>query len=133
MGQIRTLLMRNRALAALVLALALAMKALVPAGFMVGAAEQALTIEICDGHAAGSTLSVAIPMKEQSGDPAHERAAKECPFTALSMHALSGADPIVLALALAFILTLGFAPVQAVRIARPGYLTPPLRGPPALS
>lgn len=133
MGPIRTFLTQHRQIAALILALALAMKALVPAGYMVGSGDRTLTIEICDGQ--GNATIKAISISGKSGGPAdsHEKAAKECPFTALSMHALSTTDSILLALALAFILALGFAPRENLRIARPDFLKPPLRGPPAFS
>jgi len=52
MGTLRTFLLRYRALAFAVLALALAMRAIVPAGTMIGTEPKVLTIRICDDSAA---------------------------------------------------------------------------------
>ncbi len=46
------------------------------------------------------------------------------------MASLAGADALLLAAALAFILALGFAPATAPRPRRAVWLRPPLRGPP---
>ncbi|MEJ2458383.1 MAG: hypothetical protein P8Y58_09660 [Novosphingobium sp.] len=118
----------------MILALALAMKAFVPAGYMIGSsAAKSFTIEICDGQG-GSVLSrLTIPGKTHDAADEHTKAAKDCPFTALSMHLLAGADNGLLVLALVFVLALGYAPVPPLRLSRIGFLTPPLRGPPALS
>ncbi|MCJ2185996.1 DUF2946 family protein [Novosphingobium beihaiensis] len=134
MHLIRAFLQRHIRVAAMILALALAMKAFVPAGYMIGSsAAKSFTIEICDGQG-GSVLSkLTIPGKPHNAADEHTKAAKDCPFTALSMHLLAGADDGLLVLALAFILALGFAPVSPLRLSRIGFLTPPLRGPPALS
>ncbi len=145
MGSIRTFLGRHLGVFALVLAFALAMKAFVPVGFMIGTGEgHVLTVEICDGqgHTGLRRIAIAgriaIPEKPGSGDhdpqPAKAaKAAKDCPFTALSGHALSGADPLLLALALAFVLALGFLAVPPLRLTPARYRRPPLRGPPILS
>jgi hypothetical protein len=134
MKLIRAFLQRHFHLAAVILALALAMKALVPAGYMIGSGtSQSLTVEICDGQGGSILSKLTIPGKTGGADDEHTKAAKDCPFTALSMHVLAGADAGLLVLALAFILALGFAPVPPLRLTRIGFLTPPLRGPPALS
>ena len=52
-------------------------------------------------------------------------------FSSLAKVADGAADALLLALAFAFILVLGLAPVQRVAFRRPPYLRPPLRGPPA--
>lgn len=132
MQQLRILLSHNRALAVLVLALALAMKALVPAGYMAAPGAKFLSVAICADSSGGDQLKkIAIPMK---GDPAgspsdHGKPAVTCAFAALSMAALGGADAPLLALALAFILAIALltaAPPPALRL----HLRPPLRGPP---
>lgn len=134
MGAIRSFFKDHRALAALILALALAMKAFVPAGFMVGTSGTTLTVQICDAQGQTTLKQINLPGKpagQTSND--HAKAARDCPFTGLSMHALSGADPVLLALALAFVVALGFLPAPPLRLARPAFLTPPLRGPPLFS
>jgi len=134
MKRIRTFLQRNLRVAALILALALAMKAFVPAGYMVGSTSaKTLSVMVCDGQGNASVKQIAIGGKAEGSTEDHSKAARECPFTALSMHSLSAADPVLLALALAFILALGFTPVPPIRVQRRAFLTPPLRGPPAFS
>lgn len=111
------------------------MKALVPGGYMVAAQGKTLTVAICGDSTLGQlTLQVTIPMKS---DPAPGQAghAKDsaCAYSALSLAALGGADAVLLALALAFVLALGFLAVAPTPIHRAAHLRPPLRGPPALA
>lgn len=134
MHHLRTFLSRHRALATLVIAAALCMKALMPAGFMVGQNSKVLTVQICDdgsGHAIAKQL--VIPMKDDGHVPADKASKGDCPFASLSMATVSGADPALLVLALAFLLMLGFAPTPILQPKRVSYLRPPLRGPPALT
>lgn len=133
MNSIRALLLRYRFMAFAVIALALAMKALVPTGYMVGGDARVLTIRICDDAQVTSALhakDIAIPMK---GEPAGKHAKSEgvCPYSALSFASLGGADPVQLALALRFILATGFAALILPALRRAAHLRPPLRGPPA--
>ena len=133
MSVLRTFLLRYRVMAFAVIALALAMKAIVPAGYMVGSESKVLTIRICDDtqlSAAIHARDIAIPMK---GEPAgkHSKAEGMCPYGALSFASLGGADPVLLALALLFILATGFAALALPAPRRTTYLRPPLRGPPA--
>ncbi|TYC92903.1 DUF2946 family protein [Novosphingobium sp. BW1] len=134
MHALRSFLARHLWLFALVLAMALAMKALVPAGFMIeSAGAKVLTVGICDSQGHTRLQKIALPGKPDTSSQQHAKAAKECPFTALSAHALGHAEPTLLALALAFILALGFLPAPPLRLFRPRYWTPPLRAPPHLS
>lgn len=133
MHAIRAFLRTNRRLALGLVVLALAIKALVPAGYMLGGPlgdkAHVLTIAIC-GDASGGQLTRQIVVPSD-GKSDHAKAEGACAWGALAMAALGGADVLLLALALAFILALGFAPSRrAARIQRT-YLRPPLRGPPA--
>lgn len=133
MEALRTLLLRHQTAAIAVVMIALCMKALVPAGIMVSAGTKFLTVEICaDASGLDTTRHIAIPLKSPiKGDPLTKTAADSpCAFTALGMAALGGADAVVLALALAFILLIGFAPVRTALVRPAGHLRPPLRGPP---
>lgn len=118
--------------ALLLVVLALTVKAVVPGGFMLSEQDQVLTITICaDSSGAHLTRDVVVPHK----DDAQERAAQHakgatCPFSALDMAGMPGADPVLLAAALAFILAIGLAPLTAPRPSAPARLRPPLRGPP---
>ena len=54
-------------------------------------------------------------------------------WTTFMEASLAGADAVLLAAALVFILTLGVAPAPPLRLARNPHLRPPLRGPPLLA
>ena len=127
------LLREHRRLAAVLVALALCIKALVPAGFMVGANTKLITIEICADASGGKlTRHMAIPLEggtagEQSG---YGKSDATCAWTSLAQAAHSGADTELLALALAFILALGFLRQTAEPARRSSHIRPPSRGPP---
>jgi hypothetical protein len=129
MGTIRAFFRDHRRLTALAIALALAMKALVPGGYMLGVEGKVLTVHICaDASGTSLTKQIVLPASGKTGDQA--KAAGSCPYASLGMAGLAGADLALLALALAFVLALGFAAVPAPPAARPAFLRPPLRGPP---
>ena len=133
MTALRTLLLRHRALAILLVAAALCLKALVPAGYMLEAGHKVLTVTVCmDSQGHSVTRDIVVPMKgSPAGDAArHADAGKACGWSSLAMDALGGADAPLLAAALAFIFALGFAPLAAPRPRRAVWLRPPLRGPP---
>lgn len=135
MQLVRAFLERHRAFAALLIAAALCMKALVPAGYMIGQVDRVLTVEICaDSQSGHLTKQIVIPGDGRShGDQSdHGKSDGTCAFTALAFAGLSAADPALLATALAFILLLGFARLVSPLRGRPAQLRPPLRGPPAL-
>jgi len=130
MGGIRNFLRERCGLAMLLVVLALAMKALVPAGYMVGAQDRILTVSICaDASGTQLTQKVVVPHRDDGGTQHGKTVA--CPFSALAMAGTAGADPVLLALALAFILAAGFVPQAAPSLRSRAYLRPPLRGPPA--
>lgn len=133
MRSMRAFFLRHRAAALVLVVAALCMKALVPTGFMVGPSSKVLTVQICEeglGHSI--TKQIAIPMKGEPSDSSGKQGKGDCPFSSLSMASMAGADQALLALALAFILALGFAPVRAGLPKPVSHLRPPLRGPPAL-
>lgn len=132
MHSLRTFLREHRRLTALLIALVLAMKALVPTGYMVGGAT-VLTIEICTDATGGKmTKQIVVPHSGKHED-AGKSSATACPYAGLGMASLPGADAVLLALALVFILALGFAPTQTAPPQRIQEFRPPLRGPPALA
>lgn len=136
MQALRALIHRHRLVALLLVVFALAVKAAVPAGYMVGQHGTVLTVQIC-ADASGGTVSKQIVIP-QSGAPAdgksaHDKAPATCPYAALGFAALTGADAVLLALALAFIVALGFTAAPPVPLHRISFLRPPLRGPPALA
>jgi hypothetical protein len=135
MGGLRQILMQRRQLALWLVALALAMKALVPGGFMVREQGTVLTIAIC-GDVAGAHLSrqIVVPQREAPQDLASQHAkGAACPYSALDMSGTAATDPILLGLALAFILAIGLAPLVASEPSVHAHLRPPLRGPPLIA
>lgn len=130
MQSLRTLIHARRRIALLLVVMALAMKAVMPAGYMVQAGPKMLTVTICTGDSL-HTAQIAIPMKHTPGKDGQGKEGGQCAFSSLSMAAMGGADAPLLALALAFILLLGFVPTPRLPLRRVQYLLPPLRGPPA--
>lgn len=63
----------------------LALKALIPVGYMPGQGEQTFDIIVCSGGAGGETVSRQIVIPFDGGDGAAEHAAKgECAYGALA-------------------------------------------------
>ncbi|MGV3513337.1 MAG: hypothetical protein ACO1OX_15150 [Novosphingobium sp.] len=122
-------MLSNRRLAVLLVMAALAMKALVPAGYMVGGSSRALTILVCaDSTGARSAVQVTIP---QGAKDSAAKDHKPCTFAGHGGAVLAGADPIQLALAIAFVLALGFLAIAAPRLAPARCILPPPCGPPS--
>jgi hypothetical protein len=100
---------------------------------MIGQNSKVLTVQICAEITGNHAVKqLVIPMKDDGSGSGQKQGKGECPFASLSMASLAGADHALLALALAFILALGFAPARSPLPKRVSYLRPPLRGPPAL-
>jgi hypothetical protein len=133
MRSLRTVLRNHPRLAALLVACALAIKALMPAGYMIGGDARVLTIEICADATGGTmTKQIVVPHSDKHED-AGKSSSAACPYAGLGMASLPGADAVLLALALVFILALGFAPTRPAPPRRIQEFRPPLRGPPALA
>ncbi len=135
MHALRALGQRHRLAMAVVIAAALFMKAIVPAGFMFGANARVLTIEICaDAQGERMVRQIAIGTEPSGGEvqAQHQKGAGLCPYGALGFAALDGADLIQLAAGLAFVLALGFAALVVPGLRTLAHLRPPLRGPPLL-
>ena len=118
------------------LACALAMKILMPAGFMPVVSGGRVTIEICGGIAPAQTvmapmMAMTMPgMAHHSGKSDHQEREMPCAFSGLTAPSLAAVDPVLLAIAIAFIVGLVRHVRTAVPIATQAYLRPPLRGPP---
>lgn len=146
---LRHLIATHRILAFAVVAFALALRLTVPTGYMLSAGNGGLSVTLCpDGLTAASapaamaamhhapahtgTASAAhLPAGHDHEDRSdHDRPDQPCAFAGLSAQWLGGADPVVLAAALAFVarLALTVAPAPIVRPVT--WLRPPLRGPP---
>jgi hypothetical protein len=126
-------LLRHRLLTAWLVAVALLMKILVPAGYMASVSAGSITIELCSGYGP-QKIFVAMPgmthHPDQKGE--HGKAEMPCAFSGLSAPSLTGADPLLLTVAIAFvILTVFRIAARPTLPGAPSYLRPPLRGPPA--
>ncbi|NJS14923.1 MAG: hypothetical protein HC788_10315 [Sphingopyxis sp.] len=133
MRSLRNLIHAHTALALLLVAMALCVKALVPSGYMVFAGSKTITVGLCaDGMGAPKTTTITIPMDPSApAEPAHKgKADSPCAFSTLSMAAAGGADAALVAVALAFILLLGTSFVPQFYAQNGARWHPPLRGPP---
>ena len=135
MTALRCLVLRYRLLAMALMAAALCLRMIMPAGFMVTPEAKVLTVRICiDSLDHDGIAQIAVPMKGtagKTGSAGNTVGKGECAFSSLSMASVAGADIALLALALAYILLLGFASIPAPHPRRTSRLRPPLRGPPA--
>lgn len=134
MQWLRASIRDHRHLALLVLALAFLVRAALPAGYMVSRdASSVITITVCADASGGEHKSMQLVIPAKQGQPS-KGAAKDgtCSFSSLAKGAIGGADPILLALAFAFILVLGLAPARVPPARLLPHALPPQRGPPAL-
>ena len=143
MHGIRAFFLGHRGLAAFAVALALCMKVLLPAGFMLsssfdGSSDRVLTLSVChSGEEAPVAANVSVPLDGkgqgkglQGKDSQGKGGDVHCPYSSLSMPALGGTPALLLAIALAVILALGLAPTHHRPLEAITHLRPPLRGPP---
>ena len=135
MTSLRAWILTHRNAAALLLALALIVKLLVPSGFMPAVtADRTLTISVCTGYGPATT-TITLPGKgsEGTGHGEGDGVMKHdpCAYSSLNAPVLGAADPVLLIAALLFAFALALLP-HAVPVVR-GFERPrpPLRGPPA--
>jgi len=133
MAALRSLLLMHPRLAMMIVVVALCLKAAVPAGTMIAGGARTLTVMVCaDSAHRLTTMTLVIPMQAPgAGEDGHKAAKGLCPFAALAAPALGGADPLLLAGAVAFVVAHGLAPAAALAPLTAKRLRPPLRGPPA--
>lgn len=133
MSRLRQLILTNATLVLALLVIALAVKAVLPAGTMLSAGgERFLTVTICaDASGVPRQMQIAIPEKSEAagdhGDGAGQ--SQPCAFGGLAKPMLGGADAVLLATALAFILLVGLAPLASLSVRKTPFLRPQLRGP----
>lgn len=133
MHGIRALIRRHRSAAVWLAALALLVKALVPAGYMVGqSGTRTFDIIVCSDPTGGPVVEkLVIPFEKQSDHDGGRAAKGDCAFGALAYGGAPATDPALLIAAMAFILAFGFARVPAPSLRGFPRIRPPLRGPPA--
>ncbi|HEY9234002.1 MAG TPA: DUF2946 family protein [Phenylobacterium sp.] len=133
MSAIRTFLEQHRWLAVWLVVATLLMKVMVPAGFMPGLSDGQMLVELCTSQGA-QTLLVELAGQSDGHDPAdHKTFEPPCAFSGLSSPALAAVDPVLLAIAIAFILATGFLATPRAPQATRSFLRPPPIGPPQLS
>src|SRR3546814_1782078 len=107
---------------------ALLMKVLVPAGFMPTVSNGTILVQLCSGMGA-QAIAIEVPgLGNQSDEKGQHKAADQpCAFSGLTAPGLAGADPILLAIAITFILAASFRVEQRLVLWRGIYLRPPSR------
>lgn len=138
MPHIRSLFGLHPSLAAMIFFAALAMKLLVPAGYMISSASKTITVQLCTGMDEPQTATIEIPMDPASSDGSQhdnksDDKAKPCAFGGSGQPALSNVDPVQIVLALAFIILTGLRLEIFLGHSAKQRLRPPLRGPPILA
>lgn len=129
MSGVRTYLQRHAGLVALLLALTLALRALIPAGYMASASSNGVTIELCSG-VAGKSVTIALPGTSKHQQDSRSQAEQPCSFSGAGFDSAATIDPLILAIAIAFVIALGVRSTPFSYRETPAYLRPPLRGPP---
>lgn len=131
MNRVRNHLLRYRTLAFAMVFAALLLKAIMPAGTMLTPVNKVLTVALCDGISGDHAVrDIVVPVQ---GKPVAGESQQACAFSALGMAVTGPIDPIQLLAALAFVLSLAFAPLPFQRQQRVARLRPPLRAPPVIS
>lgn len=128
---LRRFILTHRLAFGALLALALAMKLVMPAGFMPVAGAGKLMVLVCTEFGP-QRVAIDVPGAPAKPDDA-TKADQPCAFAGLSQAMLPGADPVQIAAALAYILALGFAAATLPPLLRLRHAWPPLRGPPLTS
>lgn len=124
---------RARSLFAALFALALAVRIVIPSGFMPVQTTQGMVVGICD-ESGGNTIVIDLQRPAGGEHPSndHEQPAP-CAFAGLSAPALAGDVPLVLTQPALPLREVVPPPPDGPAPVRPAFLTPPLRGPPALA
>lgn len=130
-GVLRRFILSHRLAAAALIALALAMRLVMPAGFMPAAGAGKLMVLVCTEFGP-QRVAIDVPGTPAKPDDA-AKADQPCAFASLGQALLPGADPVQIAAALVFILALGFMAVALPGLRAARHAWPPLRGPPLTS
>ncbi len=127
MRVIRTALHHRSGWLAWACALALAVRLLVPAGYMPTEVAGMPTIAICDGS--GAHL-MTMPGMAKHGDPAKTPPGSTCPFAIAAMASLGSVDAFVVAAPIVAAFVLRHEQAQPGPRLRAARLRPPAQGPP---
>jgi hypothetical protein len=146
MANLRHILHRRWAMAFALIAMAMLARMAVPGGFMPVVENGHVVITLCSGHGpmqlTGNGLTPPMPgmTAAKAAGPHHEHHDRQsdnkdsiCPFAGLSLPSLTAADPLLLAVAILFIVTTIFRLPERIAVAAPRALWPPITGPPAIA
>lgn len=125
-ASLRSFFRVRQGLAALLIAAAVLVRVCVPAGYMPASANGTTVLTICTG---AGPVAMSVPV-ERLGDQHGDTAGKQCSYADLALPALAGADPMLLLMALAFVLAIRLSRLHTIALRRSQALRPPLRGPP---
>ncbi|WP_221234545.1 hypothetical protein [Sphingomonas aerophila] len=113
----------------------LLLKVVVPSGYMIDSDHGRFAITICPG-VEPSSVTMEMPglhdhMPDHGNSKDHGKVEMPCAFSGLTAPSLAGADPLLLAAAIVFIVRTAFRTAVDTEPTGPGlHLRPPLRGPP---
>ena len=133
MTSLRRLLLDHRTLALWLAALALAVRLLVPAGFMVGRVDGRPVLQVCSGYGPVAPMAMAHGGHHGSGghrEADHPATDMPCPYGALAQAATTPVDPALLVFAIAIAMPLAARTKPRPALRDRAHLRPPLRGPP---
>lgn len=130
MGTLRTFTGDNRAVIALLLAFVLALKLLVPAGYMPAPGQ--LSIQLCTGEGVRTVLIDRDGQPIPDGQPHQVSAAMSCAYAGLAAPLLSATPPWLLVIAILFVLATGVRPAAAPTRQHNIPPRPPGRAPPTI-
>lgn len=133
MTALRAINLQQRSWFIMILALALFVRAVIPAGYMVAPSSLKLTVQICaEGLTQQSKIEIEVPLSQsgQSDKSDHEQKSGPCAFSALSMASMAGDHSPFVIIALANILATVITNSAPHLQHQTRHLRPPLRGPP---
>lgn len=134
MTALRRIATRRPTFTLAMIVLTLALRSMVPAGFMIRSDGVVLTVTLCaDASGAHQTRQIVIPRESPPGSRHAAKSGETCAFASLWGAGLGAIAPTFMVAVLAFLLVRGLAPVTAPRLTLTAYLRPPLRAPPALA
>ncbi|WP_233281337.1 DUF2946 family protein [Sphingomonas changnyeongensis] len=124
-----------RGIFAVLLVLVLALRILVPTGFMPTKTADGIVVTICDGLGESRSMVIDLGRSGDAGHSGHDEAAghQPCVFAAAALPMLAGTSEAMVAKPAQLLREFALPPPAAAIPATPDYLTPPLRGPPALA
>ena len=130
MAPLRLLLRSHRVAFLLLLACTLAVRMLVPTGFMPVVADGTITVAVCPGAQPVATGTHSMVGMHHDDSGKHGKADMPCVYAGLGQAAVGSVPPALVAAALAFAFLLASQAATRQRWAMPARLRPPLRAPP---